>query len=95
MWWYGTGWWWWWLGILVLFFLLPLGYGWAKRGRGSWYRRRPSRRGAIRSDALEPMRADYDSRWGWLGVLLWIVLVLEVIWLAAVWGWGPVGRHPI
>jgi len=83
---YGTAWWFWWWAILIVFFFVPLAYGWGMRGWGPWYRRR--RRSS--TDVYQPPVSDPDDRagWGWLGIFLWLVLVLEVFWLIAVWGWG-------
>jgi hypothetical protein len=39
MWWCTNGW---WLAFIVVFFQLPLGYGWGYRGWGPWYRLRPT-----------------------------------------------------
>ncbi|HKT60752.1 MAG TPA: hypothetical protein VJQ46_11935 [Gemmatimonadales bacterium] len=80
MWWYAYGWWWWWLAFLIIFFLLPLGYGWGYRGWGPWYRRRPG----LTSIADH----DVDIGWGLIGILLWAVLILAIIWLIAALAWA-------
>ena len=85
--WWGYGWWWWW-GILIIFFLLPLGYGWGLRGWGPWYRRRPIRRNVVRPGEPDPFETGTDSGWGWLAVFLWIVLILEIIWIITMWFWA-------
>ncbi len=86
MWWYGYGWWWWWVAFVVIFFLLPLGYGWGYRGWGPWYRWR----GRSRLDTGEGLPAgtggDYGDGWGVLGIFMWLVLILAIIWLVAAWG---------
>ncbi len=87
MWWYSNGWWWWWLAFLVIFFLIPLGYGWGYRGWGPWYRRRGRRRAEIRTDLPAGDVGD-EVGWGALGVFLWIVLILAIIWVVAAWGFG-------
>ena len=76
MWWYGYGWWWWWLAFTLIFFLLPLGYGWGYRGWGPWYRRR------------RPVDGDIDAGWGAAGIFLWIVLFIAIVWLITAWAWG-------
>jgi hypothetical protein len=89
MWWYGGGWWWWWLAFVIFFFLLPLGYGWGYRGWGPWYRRSSSlRRRRVGGDPIEPVSQESDSGWGWLGIALWVVLILAIIWPIGAWGWG-------
>jgi hypothetical protein len=94
-WWYGTGWWWWWIFFVFIFFFLPLGYGWGYRGWGPWYRRRrPLPR--TRTDNLPPgteptMTTDEAAGWGCMGLVLWIVLIIAIVWLIGVWGWG--GRY--
>lgn len=88
-WWYGAGWWWWWLIFVIIFFFIPLGYGWGYRGWGPWYRRR--RRPPTVAPGTEPVPGD-DTGWGCAGGLLWIILIIAIIWLIAVWGgWG--GRY--
>jgi hypothetical protein len=86
---YGYGWWWWWIAFLIIFFLLPLGYGWGYRGWGPWYRRRPGGRNVPFGDdpnRLAPI--DDTSGWGWLGIFLWIILIVAIIWAIGAWGWG-------
>ncbi len=77
---YGCWWlWWWWLAFVVIFFFIPLIYGWGYRGWGPWYRRRrpPG------TDLTET-----DSGWGWLGIFLWVILIVAIIWAIFAWGWG-------
>jgi len=94
MWWWSSyGWWWWWWGMLILLFLLPLGYGWGMRGWGPWYRRRPVRREFLPPDGTDPFVTERGGGWGWLGAFLWVVLVVLVVWLIAVWGWGGTGMQ--
>lgn len=83
---YGYGWWWWWIVFVVIFFLLPLGYGWGYRGWGPWYRRRPPGARNLRS-GTEPV-GPIDTSWGWLGIALWIVLLVAILWAIGAWGWG-------
>lgn len=87
MWWYAYGWWWWWIAFVVIFFLLPLSYGWGYRGWGPWYRRRPGGPRAAPppqgTGNLEPL----DEGWGWLGVALWIILIIAIIWALGAWDW--------
>ena len=85
---YGWGWWWWWLAFLIIFFLLPLGYGWGYRGWGPWYRRRPPVRGALPDSGLNRVEPVDDYGWGWLGIFLWIILIIAIIWGIGAWGWG-------
>jgi hypothetical protein len=87
-WWYGPGWWIWWVIFVIIFFLLPLGYGWGYRGWGPWYRTRRPRRMDL-PPGTEPTPIDTDAGWGCLGVILWIIVIIAIIWLIAVWGgWG-------
>jgi hypothetical protein len=79
MWWYGYGWWWWWLAFLVIFFLLPLGYGSGYRRWGPWYRRRPT---------VSPIASgETDVGWGAIGIVMWVALIIAIIWLIAAIGW--------
>jgi hypothetical protein len=79
MWWYGYGWWWWWLAFLIIFFLFPLGYGWGYRGWGPWPRRRPT--------VFTIASGEEDIGWGVIGVLMWVVVILAIIWLIAAISW--------
>lgn len=90
MWWYGYGWWWWWILFLVIFFFLPLLYGWGYRGWGPWYRRRRPPRDLTPPETARDRTSpiEEDSGWGWLGIVLWFVLIMAVLWLIAAWGWG-------
>ncbi|HXS27806.1 MAG TPA: hypothetical protein VN730_09090 [Steroidobacteraceae bacterium] len=83
---YGYGWWWWWIVFVIIFFLLPLGYGWGYRGWGPWYRRRPRSTRTLASDT-DPV-GPVDTGWGWLGIALWIILLIAIIWALGAWGWG-------
>jgi hypothetical protein len=69
----------------LVFFLLPLGYGWGYRGWGSWYRRRSPNR-----IASEPTAGpDLDEGWGWVSSFLWVVLLIALIWIIAAFLWRP------
>lgn len=85
---YGYGWWWWWLAFLIIFFFLPLGYGWGYRGWGPWYRRRPPVRGTLSDSSVNRAGPVDESGWGGLGIILWIILILAIIWGIGAWGWG-------
>lgn len=90
-WWYGAGWWWWWMAFWVIFFILPLGYGWGYRGWGPWYRRSgrsPRVRPSSTSVGTELTPAEVEAGWGCLGIALWIILVIAIFWLIAALGWG-------
>lgn len=91
MWWYGYGWWWWWVAFVVIFFAIPLGYGWGYRGWGPWYRRGHST-GTPREEPPPgtPINTtdEYDTGWGWGGIFLWLILIIAIAWLIAAWGWG-------
>lgn len=93
--WYGYGWWWWWIAFVILFFLLPLAYGWAYRGWGPWFRRRSGRPGRPPAEGPEEPGEGIDG-WGWIAVALWIVVLLAIIWFFWAWGWGwrPVTAPP-
>lgn len=92
--WYGNGWGWWWFAFVLIFFFLPLGYGWGYRGWGPWYRGRHHPRPP--SDQLPPSSnvprgsdpMDEETGWGWVGIFLWFVLIVAIVWLIAAWGWG-------
>jgi hypothetical protein len=95
VWWYGNGWWWWWIAFVLIFFLIPLGYGWGYRGWGPWYRRRGP--GTSPPGEVPPSPAPSDMRrgpvgdetgWGWGAAFLWFILIIAIIWLIAAWGWG-------
>lgn len=93
MWWYGYGWWWWWIGFIIVFILLPMGYG-GYRGWGPWYRRRGAkarvRANRVRSpDGTDRLEPGDDGGWGWLGIMLWIALLIAIGWAMGVfWGGG-------
>lgn len=89
-WWYGAGWWWWWIAFVIIFFLLPLGYGWGYRGWGPWYQRRRRIPGTRPADLPEgqPLPEETAAGWGCLGIIVWIILVLAIVWLIAALGWG-------
>jgi hypothetical protein len=81
-------WWYWWLGLGVVFFLLPLAYGWAYRGWGPWYRwRSRSARVVDRVSSPSP-RATGDALRTWAGLVLWIVLLIVLVWPVAVAIWS-------
>lgn len=94
MWWYGYGWWWWWIGFIIVFILLPTGYGWGYRGWGPWYRRRGAkarvRANRVRSpDGTDRLEPGDDGGWGWLGIMLWIALLIAIGWaMGLFWGGG-------
>lgn len=71
--WYPFGWFWWWLAFVIVFFILPLGYGWGYRGWGPPYRRRIPAQGPAHL-------ADTDVGWGVVGIVLWIALAVAVAW---------------
>jgi hypothetical protein len=92
MWWYGYGWWMWWLAFVILFFLLPLGYGWGYRGWGPWYRRRNLvGEGRPVASTERPVSEYSTGDWGAFGIVLWIVLLVALVWLFAALVWG--GRY--
>jgi uncharacterized membrane protein YphA (DoxX/SURF4 family) len=75
MWWYGSRCR--WLAFLIIFFLLPLGYGWGYRGWGPWHRQRPTLATIASGEA--------DLGWGPVGLLLWVVVIIAITWpIAAV-----------
>jgi hypothetical protein len=87
--WYGGyGWWWWWIAFLVIFFLLPLGYGWGYRGWGPWYRRGRRTRSGTDTLPADSSATGAETGWGCLGTLLWVVLIIAIIWIIFAWGWG-------
>lgn len=97
MWWYGAGWWWWWIAFVLIFLLLPLGYGWGYRGWGPWWRRGPRTRDRAAGEGTAASgrpttrngRNTEDVGWGWAGAFVWIVVIIAVVWVIAVWaGWG-------
>jgi hypothetical protein len=83
--WYGDGWYWWWLAFLVLFFVVPVAYGWGYRGWGPWYRRSVPQTGS----SLDGAPGLEEPGWGWVAVLMWIVLGIGFVWavlaMAAWW----------
>ena len=78
---------------MVIFFCIPLGYGWGYRGRGPWYRRR---RGGSAMGRGGPLPGNVPANTGspdngvgygwWGGIVLWIIFVVAIIWLIAAWG---------
>jgi hypothetical protein len=87
-WWNGSGWWWWWIAFVVIFFLLPLGYGWGYRGWGPWYRRtrRPGVRPTDQAAGTTPAPEIREEGWGCLGIVLWIILIVAILWVVAAVG---------
>ncbi len=83
---------WWWLLFVLIFLLLPLGYGWCYRGWGPPHYRRPGR-------PLTPAEAEQLQRktiaeeqaeaegWGWIALALWFLFAVAVVWLvlALIW----------
>ncbi|MCC7418523.1 MAG: hypothetical protein IT176_15415 [Acidobacteria bacterium] len=85
--WYGYSWWvWWWLAFVIIFFLLPLGYGWGYRGWGPPYRRK-GRPPAGRPPGSVGNEIDHSSDWGATAILLWVVLFIAIVWLLAAFAW--------
>jgi hypothetical protein len=87
---YSWLWWWWWIGFFLIFFVLPLAYGWGYRGWGPWYRRRAGARTRASQDR-SPEGTDRlessDIGWGWLGIALWVALFIAIGWaIALLWG---------
>ena len=82
---YGSGWWVWWVLFVIIFFLLPLGYGWGYRGWGPWYRRRRRNPGSAATTPGD------ETGWGCGGILLWIVLIIAIFWLVTS-SWRGGGR---
>lgn len=94
-------WWWWagWVAVVVFLLLLPLSYGWGRRGWGppypSYYRRR-------RAVAVRPESGDVDpanpgvppvrdrSPAGapgvqWLADLFWLAVLATAAWAVYLW----------
>jgi hypothetical protein len=84
MWWNSGAWLWWWLAFLLIFFVLPVTYGWGYRGWGPWYRRRRfDRRNADNAgrtylrERRTRVRSDYPSDgWGDRAGTMWLVLIV-------------------
>lgn len=82
MWWF-----WWWLLFVFLFLLIPLSYGWGYRGWGPpSYRRGPRRQPLDPAEEAELREIEREEvvaaeGWGVLGLLMWIVMSMAVLWL--------------
>lgn len=74
-------WLWLWFLFVLLLLVLPLGYGWGYRRWGPPYPRYGRRR---RPPGDAVVHEDTDS-WGFLGELVWIVLVIALVWLTVGW----------
>lgn len=89
MWWHSGPWFWWWLAFLLIFFVLPVGYGWGYRGWGPWYRRRPiDRRSPMNGGTAYVPERRMQVRAGYAGEgwndgsgVLWLVLIVAAMWL--------------
>jgi len=62
------------------------GYSCGYRGWGPWCRRLPGARNAPPggTDPIGPV----DIGWGWVGVALWIVLLIAIVRAIGARGWG-------
>jgi hypothetical protein len=74
--------------VMVLFWMLPIGYGWGYRGWGPPYPRYIQRRRGERAAASGgPATFDHHS-WGWGGDFVWIVLFFGAFWaFSSLWWW--------
>jgi len=80
-------WWFFWLIGMFFFLAAPIGYGWGYRGWGPPYPRYFQRLRAQRAAASGGSESFNHHAWGWGGDLVWIVLLIEIIWVAMVFLW--------
>jgi hypothetical protein len=74
-----------WMAFVLIFLLIPMGYGWGYRGWGPPYPRYVQRRRGARAVAIGGVAADHHS-WGYTGDLLWGGVFLGVGWVfLALW----------
>ena len=80
-------WWWLWIVFIVLFALMPIGYGWGYRGWGAPYPRFYQRRRHARY-ANDTSRAGFNHHaWGWGGDFIWLMVMVAIIWFFAGFWW--------
>ena len=61
--------------VMFLFLVPPMGYGWGYRRWGPPYPRYVQRRRSAAAAAGGPGTFDHHA-WGWVGDLLWVMLLL-------------------
>ena len=73
------------VSFYLIFFFIPLGYGWGHRGWGPWYRRRPYYRRDLRERerGMREQVPPEDIGWGGGAIVLWFVLFISILWLIA------------
>lgn len=74
-----------WLVFMLMFLVVPLGYGWGYRGWGMAYPRYVQRRRALRASDDPGQRA--HLAWGRAGDLLWLGLFIAFIWALSAFVW--------
>lgn len=90
-----------WLLFVLIFLLLPVGYGWGYQKWGAppypYYYRSRRRRGSAPADPYRARRAgegypsdvvvsdEENDTWGFLGDVVWIALAIAVGWLLLAW----------
>jgi hypothetical protein len=82
MWFYGPGWYWWWLGFVVVFLVIPALLGIARGWRPWAHHREPIKPG---SGIAQLGKSD---SWGSVGMALWVLVFLSLLWLLAGIGTG-------
>jgi hypothetical protein len=76
-------WWFLWMGVMFLFLLPPVGYGWGYRRWGVPYPSYVQRRRAERASTAARDGAFNHYAWGWGGDFVWMVILIGLFW--AVW----------
>jgi hypothetical protein len=80
-------WWWIWLAVMLVFFITPMGYGWGYRGWGPPYPSYIQRRRHERASAGGAVASRDHYAWGWGGDLLWMLFLIEMIWVITAFWW--------
>ncbi len=77
-----------WMLFMFIFLLTPVSYGWGYRRWGfpypRYYQKRRGERLVIK-DSSENLPNQY---WGWIGDMVWIVLLIGIIWAIILFGWN-------
>lgn len=76
-----------WMILMLLFWVLPMGYGWGYRGWGPPYPRYIQRRREAHAAASDGSPTFNHQAWGWGGDFVWLVVLVGAFWVAASLFW--------
>lgn len=68
---------WFWIMLLLVFFIVPIGYAWRSRGWGPPYPRYVQRK---RSERFGGSARFNHEAWGWAGDLVWLLAAGVLLW---------------